>query len=297
MVDDEYELKEWIRMIRLISDLGVTKQKLVDEEKKPDNDATFKLAVETLLERLDNRSAESRTSVDRVSQQKWKAKTRLIEIRDDMSEKHRKLRSKQGEMKAQEKEYRDTLSHLNQALYVLQQQVRKSNEIQQKIVEIFGDNSNPNQSVLDKVQLAIDFCKSMMSQTHQQTKRLSNSNIALKRQTSSPNSGTDESKNKDAPSDEPKGNNTDEKSNEPDRRKQRARSHSDLTVSKAAVFEDEMLKIIFDTFPEVIVCHLFSFGISYFCFLFLLYALYNSNIMGKVVVVVEEMVKKQKQTQ
>jgi len=69
----------------------------------------------------------------------------LIELRDEMAEKHRKLRIKQDEMNTQETSFRDELSHMNQALYVLQQQVRKSNELQQRVVEIFGscqDNTN-----------------------------------------------------------------------------------------------------------------------------------------------------------
>ena len=120
-VETQYEMAEWIRVIRLISDLGVTKQNIMEESKMSDNFETFKLSVETLLQRLDTQSTESRRSLDRIAKQKWKC--RLIELRDEMEEKHRKLRIKQQEMKAQEKSYREDLSHLNQALYVLQQQV------------------------------------------------------------------------------------------------------------------------------------------------------------------------------
>ena len=122
-VETQYEMQEWIRVIRLISDLGVTKQNIIEESKMNDNYETFKLSVETLLQRLDTQSTESRRSLDRIAKQKWKSKCRLIELRDEMEEKHRKLRIKQQEMKAQEKSYREDLSHLNQALYVLQQQV------------------------------------------------------------------------------------------------------------------------------------------------------------------------------
>ena len=122
-VETQYEMQEWIRVIRLISDLGVTKQNIIEESKMNDNYETFKLSVETLLQRLDTQSTEARRSLDRIAKQKWKSKCRLIELRDEMEEKHRKLRIKQQEMKAQEKSYREDLSHLNQALYVLQQQV------------------------------------------------------------------------------------------------------------------------------------------------------------------------------
>merc|ERR1712176_76845 len=162
-VSTQYEMAEWIRVIRLISDLGVTKASMMEESKMPDNYETFKLSVETLLQRLDTQSTEARRSLDRIAKQKWKSKCRLIEVRDEMEEKHRKLRVKQQEMKAQEKSYREDLSHLNQALYVLQQQVRRSNEIQQQIVEKFGNNQDPNVSILDKARAAVLLCHTLLS--------------------------------------------------------------------------------------------------------------------------------------
>eukprot|EP01084_Bolivina_argentea_P270795 460537_1 len=162
-VETQYEMQEWIRVIRLVSDLGVTKQNIMDESKMSDNFETFKLSVETLLQRLDTQATESRRSLDRIAKQKWKSKCRLIELRDEMEEKHRKLRIKQQEMKAQEKSYREELSHLNQALYVLQQQVRRSNEIQQQIVEKFGNNQDPNMTILDKAKSAVQLCQTLLS--------------------------------------------------------------------------------------------------------------------------------------
>jgi len=61
-----------------------------------------------------------------------------------MQEKHLNLRKKQKEMMSQENSHKEEISHLNQALYVLQHMVRKSNEIQQRIVEIFGSTTNVN---------------------------------------------------------------------------------------------------------------------------------------------------------
>ena len=268
-VETQYEMQEWIRVIRLISDLGVTKQNIIEESKMNDNDETFKLSVETLLQRLDTQSTEARRSLDRVAKQKWKSKCRLIELRDEMEEKHRKLRIKQQEMKAQEKSYREDLSHLNQALYVLQQQVmyhlricgcneinfvlfiyaqvRRSNEIQQQIVEKFGNNQDPNMTILDKAKSAVQLCRTLLS--NNPNKRYLGQQQMLKATKSQPD--TDD--NKDSSS-----SNIEEysKSQHLDKKKQkkkgRARSYSDLTVSKSDIFEDEMAKIIMDAFPEIL---------------------------------------------
>merc|ERR1712190_439433 len=149
---------------------------MMEESKMPDNFETFKVSVETLLQRLDTQSTDSRRSLDRIAKQKWKSKCRLIELRDEMEGKHKKLRIKQQEMKGQEKSYRDDLSHLNQALYVLQQQVRRSNEIQQQIVEKFGNNQDPNVSILDKAKDAVQLCQTLLS-NNPNTKRYATQKI------------------------------------------------------------------------------------------------------------------------
>ena len=73
-VDDEIEKQEWIRICQLISDLGVTKRSLVEEEKMPDNFGTLKNATERLLKSLDKQATESRKSLDRIAKQKWASK-------------------------------------------------------------------------------------------------------------------------------------------------------------------------------------------------------------------------------
>merc|ERR1719464_590556 len=98
-------MQEWIRVIRLVSDLGVTKQAQMEESKMSDTFETFKLSVEALLRALDTQSTEARRSLDRIAKQKWKSKTRLVELRDEMEEKHRRLRVKQQEMKAQRRRF------------------------------------------------------------------------------------------------------------------------------------------------------------------------------------------------
>merc|ERR1719464_1313205 len=146
-------MQEWIRVIRLVSDLGVTKQAQMEESKMSDTFETFKLSVEALLRALDTQSTEARRSLDRIAKQKWKSKTRLVELRDEMEEKHRRLRVKQQEMKAQEKAFREDLSHLNQALYVLQQQV----------VEQFGNNQDPHMSIAAKAKAAVQLCRALLA--------------------------------------------------------------------------------------------------------------------------------------
>jgi len=232
-VDTQYEMAEWIRVIRLVSDLGVTKAECMEERKMPDTYDTFKLSVETLLTRLDTQSTEARKSLDRIAKQKWKSKTRLVELRDEMEEKHRRLRVKQSEMKAQEKAFREDLSHLNQALYVLQQQVRRSNDIQQQIVEQFGNNSQ--NSIVEKARAAVQLCRKLLTQNP--NKRYAQSQQSQQSQ---------QSKNE---SDDAK---VDSASTSTDKKTGRTRSYSDLTVSKSDVFEDEMAKIIMEAFPEIL---------------------------------------------
>eukprot|EP00485_Elphidium_margaritaceum_P010641 CAMPEP_0202694714 /NCGR_PEP_ID=MMETSP1385-20130828/8497_1 /ASSEMBLY_ACC=CAM_ASM_000861 /TAXON_ID=933848 /ORGANISM="Elphidium margaritaceum" /LENGTH=548 /DNA_ID=CAMNT_0049350611 /DNA_START=90 /DNA_END=1736 /DNA_ORIENTATION=+ len=256
-VETQYEMQEWIRVIRLVSDLGVTKSSIVEEQKRPDNDDTFKFSVETLLTRLDTQSTEARRSLDRIAKQKWKAKCRLIELRDEMEEKHRKLRTKQQEMKAQEKSYREDLSQLNQALYVLQQQVRRSNDIQQQVVETFGNNQHPNTSIVDKAKDAVDLCRTLL--LNNPNKRLLTT--AAKSQPTHHESDEKEKAAKDEDDEEEEETEAvhavasqvrKSKSKGKSKKKNRARSYSDLTVSKSDVFEDEMSKIIMDTFPQIL---------------------------------------------
>merc|ERR1712228_560673 len=241
-VSTQYEMAEWIRVIRLISDLGVTKATMMEESKMPDNFETFKLSIETLLQRLDTQSTDSRRSLDRIAKQKWKSKCRLIELRDEMEEKHRKLRVKQQEMKAQEKSYREDLSHLNQALYVLQQQVRRSNEIQQQIVEKFGNNQDPNMSILDKARDAVKLCRTLLSNNPNKRYQIKTADSDQKEQTSA-SAMEQYSKNEKLQS---------TKHKKLQNNKNRTRSYSDLTVSKSDIFEDEMSKIILDAFPEIL---------------------------------------------
>lgn len=246
-VPEQYEMQEWMRVIRLISDLGVTKQRILEEHKCADNFPTFKLATETLLQSLENQATESRRSLDRIAQQKWKSKCRLVELRDEMEEKHRTLRIKQQEMKAQEKSFREELSHLNQTLYVLQQQVRRSNELQQEVVEIFGNNQELNKSTEDKAKDAILLCRALLSKSAQQSKyKLTATKSTPSEVVSGVVAGDDDTKQSSSVSSLPK---------PPSRiNKGRARSYSDLTVSKSDVFEDEMAKIILDAFPGLVVC-------------------------------------------
>ena len=69
-------------MIRVGSDLGVTKQtqmKVLKESKMSDTFASFKVSLEMLLRRLDTQSTEARRSLYCIAKQKWNSKTRLVE--------------------------------------------------------------------------------------------------------------------------------------------------------------------------------------------------------------------------
>merc|ERR1712048_1237653 len=144
-----------------------------------------------------------------------------------MGEKHRKLRIKQQEMKAQEKSYREDLSHLNQALYVLQQQVRRSNEIQQQIVEKFGNNQDPNKTILDKAKDAVKLCQTLLS-NNPNTKRYATQKIKTIATTD------------------------DQKDDKVASKMEEYSKNENLQSTKPDIFEDEMAKIIMDAFPEIL---------------------------------------------
>lgn len=126
-------------------------------------------------------------------------------------------------------------------------QVRRSNEIQQQIVEKFGNNQDPNMTILDKARSAVALCRQLLSQNPNKRFALN----ALSSQKSTPSNPSDDVEDSKEPDNadqigaisvpKPKA-----------KKKGRTRSYSDLTVSKSDIFEDEMAKIIMDAFPDIL---------------------------------------------
>ena len=133
-------------------------------------------------------------------------------------------------------------------------QVRRSNEIQQQIVEKFGNNQDPNMTILDKAKSAVQLCRTLLS--NNPNKRYLGQSQGLKAAKSQPD--TDDNKDNSASNiaEYSKNQNLDTYADKQGKKKQkkkgRARSYSDLTVSKSDIFEDEMAKIIMDAFPEIL---------------------------------------------
>jgi len=93
---------------------------------------------------------------------------------------------------------------------------------------------NPREEILEKARRAITLCKTI----------LDNNNAYKGIDVVSGMSDDNVKKEGNSP--------TEKEDGVPSKQKMRARSHSDLTVPKSAVFEDEMMRIIVDTFPDIL---------------------------------------------
>merc|ERR1719433_846154 len=136
-VSNKAELKEWSRVLHLLSKLGAVRETMKRERKDEDEKVVFQLAVEKLLRGFDRKAESSRTVLTRLAEAKWKAKVRLTELLNEMEKKSMELQNRYRNFKEQEKELREKMHRLNQMEFFLQQEVRRSNLLQQQVVPLF----------------------------------------------------------------------------------------------------------------------------------------------------------------
>jgi len=139
--------EEWMRAIIIISRLGV-----LQEEESTEILGT----CEKLIKRLQARARERKEELASVADEKYKSKTRLIELRDEMLRKKQELIEKMEMNTDRHKQTREECYRLSANLENLQEQVRASNILQQRITEIFASDSG---DLRTKAERSLVFCE------------------------------------------------------------------------------------------------------------------------------------------
>merc|ERR1711920_159899 len=93
-------------------------------------------------------------ALKKVADQKWKAKCRLIELLKQLKKGEKVLQEKFSDLQMQEKELREKMHFLVQKEFFLQDEVSKSNSIQEKVVKAFyADDMSLDKRALTALQL------------------------------------------------------------------------------------------------------------------------------------------------
>jgi len=135
-VGDRKELYSWYDAIDLLSKLGAAREQ-VAVESMGTNKVVLLLASQKLLRGLERKSSECQDGLQKVADEKWKAKCRLMELLKQLKKGETVLQDKFLNLQLQEKELREKMHFLIQKEFFLQDEVSKSNNIQEKVVEAF----------------------------------------------------------------------------------------------------------------------------------------------------------------
>jgi len=136
-VGDHRELKSWYASIHLLSKLGAAREQIASESIETNKKTILLLSAQKLLRGLERKSTESKDALKKVADQKWKAKCRLIELLKQLKKGEKVLQQKFSDLQMQEKELREKMHFLAQKEFFLQDEVSKSNSIQEKVVKAF----------------------------------------------------------------------------------------------------------------------------------------------------------------
>jgi len=139
-VADSKELKDWTHSILLLSKLGTVRKEVLRENLADSTKTILMQSAQMLLRGYQRRAADSRDGLKRVAEQKWKAKCRLMEVLKQLIKGETELQNKYGNLQIQEKELREKMHFLIQKEFFLQDEVGKSNSIQEKVVQAFYAN-------------------------------------------------------------------------------------------------------------------------------------------------------------
>lgn len=136
-VGDRNELMSWYDAIRLLSKLGAAREQVSRESLEDNNKVILLLSSQKLLRGLERKASECRDGLKQVAEQKWKAKCRLIELLEQLKKGGIVLQDKLSNLQMQEKELREKMHFLVNKEFFVQDEVSKSNSIQEKLVEAF----------------------------------------------------------------------------------------------------------------------------------------------------------------
>jgi len=153
-VGNRKELKSWCDSIHLLSRLGAAREQVSRESMKDGKKVILLQSSQRLLQGLERKSSECRDALKKVAEQKWKAKCRLMELLKQLKKGEMELQEKFSNLKIQEKELREKMHFLIQKEFFLQDEVSKSNSIQEKVVEAFyADGKSLDTRALAAVEL------------------------------------------------------------------------------------------------------------------------------------------------
>jgi len=148
------ELKSWCESIKLLSMLGSYREWVSRESMEEGKKVTLLLSSQKLLEGLEQKSSECREALKKVAEQKWKAKCRLIELLKQLKKGETVLQDKFSNLQIQEKDLQEKMHYLKKKEFFLQDEVSKSNSIQEKVVEAFyGDEKSLDRRALAALKL------------------------------------------------------------------------------------------------------------------------------------------------
>jgi len=153
-VTDRKELKDWTHAIHLLSKLGVVREQVVRENLEDNTKCILLRSTQKLLRGFERKASDCRDGLKRVAEQKWKAKCRLMELLKQLKKGETELQTKYGNLQMQEKEFREKMHFLIQKEFFLQDEVSKSNSIQEKVVEAFyAEDKSIERRALDALKL------------------------------------------------------------------------------------------------------------------------------------------------
>jgi len=154
-VGDRKELKNWHHAVHLLSKLGVVREQVTRENLEDNTKSILQQSSQKLLRGFERKASDCRDGLKRVAEQKWKAKCRLMELLKQLQKGQTELQNKFGNLQMQEKELREKMHFLIQKEFFVQDEVSKSNGIQEKVVEAFY---NENKSIDKKAKDAMKLC-------------------------------------------------------------------------------------------------------------------------------------------
>jgi len=154
-VGDRNELKSWYDAIRLLSKLGTAREQVSRDSLEGSNNKIILLqSSQKLLKGLERKASECGDGLKQVAEQKWKAKCRLIELLEQLKKGGIVLQDKLSNLQMQEKELREKMHFLVQKEFFVQDEVSKSNSIQEKVVEAFyADGKSLNTRALEAMKI------------------------------------------------------------------------------------------------------------------------------------------------
>jgi len=153
-VGDRKELKNWHHAVHLLSKLGSVREQVTRDNLEEKTKSILLRSSQKLLRGYERKASDCRDGLQKVAEQKWRAKCRLMELLKQLKKGETELQNKYGNLKMQDKELREKMHSLIQKEFFLQDEVSKSNSIQEMVVEAFyAEDKSIDRRALDVLKL------------------------------------------------------------------------------------------------------------------------------------------------